>query len=113
LLYAVKRPYSYRIKQLLIQANSPLLERLTVQERPGKMAFRYWQAGPGYDRNLNTPEAVAGSIEYIHLNPVRRQLVRDPLEWRWSSWRFYASDGRDRDPALPEIHGLPAEFWDS
>ena len=112
LLYAVKRPYSYRIKQLLIQAKSPLLERLTVQERPGKMVFRYWQAGPGYDRNLSTPEAVASSIEYIHLNPVRRGLVVDPLQWRWSSCRFYASDGKEHDPALPEIHPLPAEFWD-
>ena len=112
LLYAVKRPYSYRIKQLLIQAKSPLLRQLTVQDRPGKMVFRYWQAGPGYDRNLSTPEAVASSIEYFHLNPMRRGLVVDPLQWRWSSCRFYATDGKDRDPALPEIHPLPAEFWD-
>ena len=112
LLYAVKRPFSYRIKQLLDRAGSRLLQRLTVQERPGKMVFRYWQEGPGYDRNLNTAEAVSSSIEYIHLNPMRRGLVGEPLQWRWSSCRFYASDGQDQDPALPKLRGLPAEFWD-
>ena len=112
LLYAVKRPYSYRIKQLLVQADSRLLERLTVQERPGKIAFRYWQEGPGYDRNLNTIEGVRGSIDYLHLNPVRRKLVREPLQWRWSSCRYYASDGRHHDSALPTVQGMPAEFWE-
>ncbi len=111
-LYAVKRPYSYRIKQLLIKANSPLLVRLTVQERPGKTVFRYWQEGPGYDRNLTTPESVQSSIDYIHLNPVRRGLVQEPQQWRWSSCRFYAADGEYEDPVLPKVHGLPAEFWD-
>jgi len=112
LLYAMKPPYSFRIKQLLLAAGSRLLQRLTVQERPGKMVFRYWQEGPGYDRNLNTVKAVSSSVEYIHLNPVRRKLVGEPPEWRWSSCRFYASDGQDQDPALPKLCGLPADFWD-
>ena len=76
------------------------------------MVFRYWQEGPGYDRNLTSPEAVNGSIEYIHLNPVRRGLISDPHEWRWSSCRFYATDGQCQDPALPKVQGLPAEFWE-
>ena len=112
LLQAVKRPFSYRIKQILLAATSPLLDRLTVQERPGKLAFRFWQEGPGYDRNLATPGAVQAAIDYIHLNPVRRGLVSDPMEWRWSSRRFYASGGNVNDPALPRIFSLPPEFWD-
>ena len=47
LLSAVKRPYSFRIKQLLLSRGDPLVQELTVQERPGKMVFRYWQEGPG------------------------------------------------------------------
>ncbi len=32
----------------VLKANgSPLLKTLTLQERPGKMTFRYWQEGPG------------------------------------------------------------------
>ena len=72
----------------------------------------YWQEGPGYDRNLNTIEGVRGSIDYLHLNPVRRKLVREPLQWRWSSCRYYASDGRHHDSALPTVQGMPAEFWE-
>jgi putative transposase len=57
-LSLVKQPFSKSIKQLLVEAGSPLLERLTVRERPGKHCFRFWQKGSGYDRNLSTPAAV-------------------------------------------------------
>ena len=32
LVKAIKRPFSYRVKQLLTQSNSPLLEQLTVHQ---------------------------------------------------------------------------------
>ena len=92
--------------------SSPLLERLTVRERPGKTAFRFWQEGSGYDRNLMTTEAVQASIDYIHMNPVRRKLVDEARLWRWSSCRWYLEDGRIRDDGLPTVEGCPAEFWD-
>ena len=34
LLKAIKRPFSYRIKRLLTEKRSPLLEKLTVRQRP-------------------------------------------------------------------------------
>lgn len=111
LLYAVKRPYSFRIKQRLLESASPLLNELTVQERPGKTCFRYWQEGPGYDRNLSTERAVLSAIDYIHLNPVRRGLVQRGRDWKWSSCRWYESDRQVIDSDLPTIHGLPPEFF--
>ena len=75
------------------------------------MAFRFWQEGPGYDRNLNTCRAVEAAIDYIHLNPVRRGLCHRARDWRWSSARFYESGGTAIDPALPEITFLPADYW--
>lgn len=33
---------------------------------------------------------------YIHLNPVRAGLVKNPSEYRWSSYRYYI--GRERKP---------------
>ena len=53
LLKAIKRPFSYRVKQLLIRSQSRLLERLTIRQRPGVMTFRSWQEGPGYDRKMD------------------------------------------------------------
>lgn len=111
-LWAIKRPHSSRIKSLLQEIRSPLLDELTVRERPGKFAFRYWQEGSGYDRNMRSESSVMAAIDYIHLNPVRRKLVLRSVEWKWSSARWYASEGNELDPDLPVIHGLPPQFFD-
>jgi putative transposase len=47
LLKAIKRPYSYRIKRLLIEHKSPLLQRLTIRDSAGRddvslLAGRAW-----------------------------------------------------------------------
>ncbi len=111
LLKAIKRPYSYRIKQLLIAANSPWLPKLTIRQRSGVTTFRYWQEGPGYDRNLMHPRAVESSIDYLHHNPVRRKLCLRAIDWRWSSARCFLRGPAAIDPALPKITKIPAEFW--
>jgi len=110
-LAAVKRPVSAEVKRDLQGAGSPLLKRLTIQERLGKFVFRFWQEGPGYDRNLQRPATVLSSIDYLHMNPVRRKLVTQTRLWKWSSSRFYESDGQEFDAYLPRIILMPAEFW--
>jgi len=87
ILSAIKRPSSFKIKQLLATSQPMLVDDLTVRERPGKTAFRFWQEGGGYDRNLTSADAVRASIEYIHMNPVRRGLCERPSDWPSSSWR--------------------------
>ena len=74
------------------------------------MTFRYWQEGPGYDRNLTEPRSLLGSIDYLHGNPVRRGLVKKAVDWRWSSARHYSNEAPPDDPLLPTVHGLPADF---
>ena len=111
LLKAIKRPFSYRVKQRLLASGSRLLERLTVQERPGVTCFRFWQEGPGYDRNLSTPAAVLAAIDDIHLNPVRRGLCERAIDWKWSSARRFVLPDQPVDRDLPTMHGLPADFW--
>jgi putative transposase len=111
LLQAIKRPYSHRVKRILQANGAPLLAKLTVPDKRKGSVFRYWQKGPGYDRNLSSHEAVMASIDYIHTNPVARKLCTRPTDWRWSSARWYASEGQHHDAALPSIHGLPAEFF--
>lgn len=110
LLSAIKKPFSFRIKQILQAQNSPLLERLTIRERPGKMSFRYWQEGGGYDRNVFSENAVIAAIDDIHANPVRRGLVQQARQWKWSSACWYESDKTEIDPDLPVINGLPGNF---
>jgi len=113
LLKAIKAPFSVRIRRRLEEADSPLLERLTVRERPGVSRFRFWQEGGGYDRNLRSVKAVETAIAYIHENPVRRGLCIRSMDWKWSCARHYYGDGQEvlRTDVKPTIHGLTWDFY--
>jgi len=91
--------------------SDPLLQRLTIRQRPGKTTFRFWQEGPGYDRNIRTEKVLLSAIDYIHLNPVRRGLVQRAADYQWSSARWYASDGQEVDPLLPKLSAVPPEWF--
>ena len=110
-LVAVKVGTSQQVKADLERCGSRLLPRLTVPERSGRTSFRYWQKGPGYDRNLQNETSVTAAIDYVHLNPVRRGLCKSAQDWRWSSARWYVSEGAEVDDQLPTIHGPPPELF--
>lgn len=111
LLLAIKRPFSYRVKQQLQATGADLLNELTIRQRPGKQTFRFWQEGPGYDRNIRTEKVLRSILDYIHKNPVRRKLVTNPLEYRWSSARWYALDGRSLGESLPRLSAVPPSWF--
>jgi putative transposase len=112
-LARLKQPFSKGVKRLLTESESPLLRKLTVRERPGKHCFRFWQEGPGFDRNIYSPEALEASIGYIHNNPVKRGLCRKATDWKWSSARYYLlARPRQQFPDLPHIHGVPPGAFD-
>ncbi len=107
-LAGIKQPFSKRIKEVLVGQRSRLLAKLTVRERPDKECFRFWQEGPGFDRNLFSPDAITASLEYIHNNPVSRGVCRRAVDWKWSSARYYLDvPPRQQHCGLPMIHGLP------
>ena len=106
-LALVKQPASKAIKSILESEDRALLETLTVQERPGKICFRFWQEGPGYDRNVYSSKIVQATIDYIHNNPVRRGLCLTPIDWKWSSIHFYEASLEMRLRfGPPTVHGL-------
>lgn len=112
-LARIKQPFSKQIKEILTENRSGLLERLMIQERPGKRCFRFWQEGPGYDRNLFSEKVILSAIDYIHENPLRRKLCRHAIDWKWSSARYYLNEPpRQQETDLPFIHGLPAGTLD-
>jgi putative transposase len=97
ILAALKRPVAAAAKTFLQRSGeSTWMERLTVRY-PTRSVFRFWQPGGGFDHNIFREKTVLSVIQYIHANPVRRGLVADPLDWEWSSARFW--EGR-RDVAL-------------
>jgi putative transposase len=48
-----------------------------------------WQ-GRFFDHALRTVRDYWDTVEYIHLNPVRRGLVGKPENWTWSSFAEYS-----------------------
>jgi len=44
-----------------------------------------------YDFNVWTEHKRIEKLRYMHRNPVKRGLVEQPEQWRWSSYRSYAS----------------------
>ena len=73
--------------------HSPHLLEQIVVIRGQRTLHRCWQEGGGYDKNVHEFNAISRIIEYIEFNPVRRGLVKDPLEWKWSSARLRAGEG--------------------
>lgn len=57
----------------------------------GKERWAFWQPRC-YDHNCRTPETVIEKINYCHANPVNRGLVKEPGQWRWSSFNWYAGE---------------------
>ncbi|MEM8866288.1 MAG: transposase [Planctomycetota bacterium] len=111
LLFAIKRPFSYRVKQQFTRSGDSLLRELTIRQRPGKKTFRFWQEGRGYDRNVRTEQVVLAAIDYLHLNPVRRGLAGRAVDYRWSSARWYVSEGAEVSPELPKLSAVPPEWF--
>ena len=49
---------------------------------------RFWQPR-FYDFNVYSSYKVREKLEYMHANPVKRGLVKNPSAWMWSSFLFY------------------------
>ncbi|MGO9324657.1 MAG: REP-associated tyrosine transposase [Terracidiphilus sp.] len=62
--------------------------KLSVAVRQGERPF--WQARY-YDFNVWSAKKDGEKLRYIHRNPVARGLVAHPEDWRWSSFRHYAT----------------------
>lgn len=79
-------PYPLSISRVLqaIKVSSTIAINLGRRE-----AGELWQ-GRFFDRALRTVKEYMETVEYTHINPVRRGLVRSPQEWKWSSVHEYS-----------------------
>ncbi|MBI4719276.1 MAG: transposase [Planctomycetes bacterium] len=89
ILAGLKRPVSKAARAHLFEVGArPWLDRLTVRY-PDRTVFRFWQPGGGFDRNVVEERSVPAILDYMHANPVRRELCAAPTNWEWSSARFW------------------------
>jgi len=105
ILQRIKIPVTRKAKAFL-EKNAPAYLSLMRDQQPtGKVIYRFWQRGGGYDRNFNEPESIYAEIDYLHNNPVRRGLVARAEDWPWSSAAWY--EGRRDVPLIPDVDSLP------
>ena len=48
----------------------------------------FWQKRY-HDRNVRDADEFSVKLRYLHRNPVKRGLVVEPYQWKWSSFRHY------------------------
>jgi putative transposase len=53
---------------------------------------QFWQKR-FYDFNVYSAAKRREKLEYMHRNPVTRSLVKDPMDWVWSSYSSYSGRG--------------------
>ncbi len=85
ILEAIKLPVTRRAKKYLQRTVPESLQMMRDEQPNGQVAYRFWQRGGGHDRNLFEPKAIHAEIEYIHNNPVKKGLVREASQYRYSS----------------------------
>ena len=99
ILAAVKQPMTRRVLNWVEKNNPGFLSRMADRQPSGKTAYRFWQRGGGYDRNMRSTREVHEKARYIHNNPVRRGLVERAEDWPWSSARAWET-GTDQSIRL-------------
>jgi len=68
----------------------PLVKQLvgTRSRTGGRRQGKLWRAG-SHPQQILDEEMLVQKLTYMHLNPVQRGYVDDPLHWRYSSARNY------------------------
>src|SRR5579884_1638141 len=66
-------------------------------EMTGKAGKPFWQSDY-FDRYIRNDEHYRKVVRYIENNPVKAGLVREPVQWRWSSAPYRGVYGSDELP---------------
>ena len=88
-------PRQSSISDILKRIKQSVARKVARTRGDATSVGRFWQPGGGYDRNLRSVDDVHEKIEYVHFNPVKRGLVENPGDWRWSSARCWSEGVAD------------------
>ncbi len=91
ILQSIKQSSSKKAISYFKGNNPEFLEQMTTGQKD--MKHRFWQDGGGYDRSVYSYKALQEMVTYLHNNPVRRGLVENPEDWKWSSSKEWIVPG--------------------
>lgn len=100
-----------RIKRLTSQACPQY--HLPAQDLSNSMVKRsekgIWQRR-FYEHQINSEEDFASCMDYLHYNPVKHGLVKNVVDWQYSSFHRYVKNGVYSVDWGAEIIELPEKF---
>ncbi len=85
-LQVLKQKVSRELSQFRTESSSD--RPSIVFPHSSAQGLHFWQRR-FYDFNVWSAAKVREKLEYMHANPVKRNLVEHPKEWPWSSWSHY------------------------
>lgn len=97
-LPVLKRRFAEQVIRRWKQLRAPVLK--LIRQPDG--SYRFWQHGGGFDRNVRDDSELWEKMNYIHVNPVKRGLAESPVDYPWSSARWY-SGPREREVEIDSI----------
>jgi REP element-mobilizing transposase RayT len=81
------------------------LAKLRHEEQKRQHQYSLWQT----EKNvipIFTEEMFMQKVNYIHLNPVRGDLVNSPTEYQWSSARIWQGCPEENEPLLVDVNRI-------
>jgi putative transposase len=78
------------------------LEKLRHQERERQYKFSLWEQESNV-LQLTSESFFMQKASYIHLNPVRVELVEKAVDYRWSSARFWSKRPTENEPLKVDV----------
>jgi hypothetical protein len=85
-IQVLKQSVSRRLRSKSRRESSP--NQLRLGFAGAERLQHLWQRR-FYDFNVWSYKKKLEKLKYMHSNPVKRGLVKDPKEWPWSSYSFY------------------------
>jgi putative transposase len=86
-MQVLKQRFARRVLAQLRRAGRP--GQLSLWDTEALGAAHVWQRR-FYDFNVWSERKRIEKLRYMHRNAVKRGLVGEPEQWRWSSYRQYA-----------------------
>jgi putative transposase len=102
LLGIVKKSFSLEALEYVRLTNPELYQSLKIIIG-GTEKRRFWQAGGGYDRNIIGEKALFRTVNYIHMNPIRKSTANNPMDYKWSSLQYWVS-GSSKPLRMDDLH---------
>ena len=82
-----------RVSRRLRRKRKPNTRQMSLNFQHSDAALpRFWQRR-FYDFNVWSLKKRVEKLHYMHMNPLKRELVNHPKDWPWSSFSFYSKPG--------------------